>query len=242
LSHANSLIRFRERTIVHEKIIHLIADEVRNDSTEERLEVAVVVEENLLSSSLVVAIVGMQDILDICESKDVDVYLLDLRSLIMFGSSFIVDVALASESNEISSEYLKFSDVFFENEVRQLSKHESHDHAIETKENSSMSGLIYNLSLTELKVLKNYIEDNLIKDFIISSVFSSSALILFIKKKDDELRLCVDYRSLNVVTIKNKYSLSLIQKLFDILQKTIRFIKIDIRDAFNILRIRAGDE
>jgi hypothetical protein len=118
LFHANFLIRFRERTIVHEKIIHVIASEVRNDSTEERLEIAVVVEKNLLSSNLVVAIVEMQDILDICESKDVDVYLLDLRFLIMFDSSFIIDVALASESNEISSEYLKFSDVFFENEVR----------------------------------------------------------------------------------------------------------------------------
>jgi hypothetical protein len=118
LSHANLFIRFRKRTIVHEKIIHLIASEVRNDSIEKRLEIAVVVEKNSLSSSLVVAIVEMQDILDICESKDVDVYLLDLRSLIMFDSSFIVDVVFVSENNEISSEYLEFSDVFFENEVR----------------------------------------------------------------------------------------------------------------------------
>jgi hypothetical protein len=118
LSHANSLIRFREKTIVHEKIIHFIASEVRNDSTKKRLEIAVVVEKNLLFNNLVVAIVEMQDILDICESKDVDVYLLDLRFLIMFDSSFIIDVALVNESNEISSEYLEFSDVFFENEVR----------------------------------------------------------------------------------------------------------------------------
>jgi hypothetical protein len=142
LSHANLLIRFRERTIVHEKIIHFIASEVRNDSTEERLEIAVVVEKNSLSSNLVVAIIEMQDILDIYESKNVDVYLLDLRFLIMFDSSFIIDVALANKSNEISFEYLKFSDVFFENEVRQLSKHESHDHTIKTKEDSSMSDLI----------------------------------------------------------------------------------------------------
>jgi hypothetical protein len=196
---------------------------------------------NLLQVTIV-AIVEMQDILDICESKNVDVYLLDFRFLIMFDSSFIVDVALASESNEISSEYLKFSDVFFENEVRQLSKHESHDYAIKTKKNSSISDFIHNLSLIELKVLKSYIEDNLIKDFITFSVSSSSALILFIKKKNDELRLCVDYKDLNVVIIKNKYLLSLIQKLFDILQKTVRFIKINIRDVFNILRIRVDDE
>jgi hypothetical protein len=184
----------------------------------------------------------MQDILDICESKDVDVYLLDLRFLIMFDSSFIIDVALASESNEISFEYLKFNDVFFENEVKQLSKHEFHDHAIKTKENSSMNDFIYNFSLIELKVLKNYIENNLIKDFIISSVSSSSVLILFIKKKDNELCLYVNYKSLNVVIIKNKYLLSLIQKLLNILQKTIRFIKINIRDVLNTLRIRVDDK
>jgi hypothetical protein len=91
-----------------------------------------------------------------------------------------------------------------------LSKHESHDYVIEMKEDSSMSDFIYNLFLIELKILKSYIEDNLIKDFIISSVSSSSVLILFIKKKDDELRLCVDYKSLNVVIIKNKYFLSFI--------------------------------
>jgi hypothetical protein len=73
-----------------------------------------------------------------------------------------------------------------------------------------MSDLIYNLFLIELKVLKSYIENNLIKDFITSSVFSSSVLILFIKKKNDELRLCIDYKNLNVVIIKNKYLLSLI--------------------------------
>jgi hypothetical protein len=160
----------------------------------------------------------------------------------MFDLSFIIDVAFASESNEISSKYLEFSDIFFENEVRQLSKHESHDYVIETKKNSSMSDFIYNLSLIELKVLKSYIEDNLIKDFIISSIFSSSVFILFIKKKDNELRLCVDYKSLNVIIIKNKYFLSLIQKLFDILQRTVQFIKIDIRDVFNTLRIRVDDE
>jgi hypothetical protein len=242
LSHANFLIWFRERTIVHEKIIHLIASEVRNDSIEKRLEIAVIIEKNLLFNNLVVAIIKMQDILDICESKDVNVYFLDLRFLIMFDLSFIIDVAFANESNEISSEYLEFSDVFFENEIRQLSKHESHDHAIKTKENSSISDLIYNLSLIELKILKSYIENNLIKDFIIFNVFFLSVLILFIKKKDDELRLCVDYKSLNVVIIKNKYLLSLIQKLFDILQKTIRFIKINIRDVFNILRIRVDDK
>jgi hypothetical protein len=118
LFHANLLIRFRERTIVYEKIIHLIASEVRNDSTEKRLKIVVIVEKNSFSSNLVVAIIEMQDILDIYELKDVDVYLLNLRSLIMFNSSFIIDVAFASENNEISFKYLKFSDVFFENKVK----------------------------------------------------------------------------------------------------------------------------
>jgi hypothetical protein len=118
LFHVNFLIRFRERIIVHKKIIHFIASEVRNDSNEKRLEIAVIIEKNSLFNNLVIAIIKMQDILDICESKNVNVYLLNLRSLIIFDLSFIIDVVLVSKSNEIFSEYLKFNDVFFENEVR----------------------------------------------------------------------------------------------------------------------------
>ena len=65
--------------------------------------------------------------------------------------------------------------------------------------------------------------------------------MLFVKKKDGSLRLCIDYRQLNKVTIKNKYSLPRIYDLFDQLQGAQCFSKIDLRSRYHQLRIRSGD-
>ena len=65
--------------------------------------------------------------------------------------------------------------------------------------------------------------------------------MLFVKKKDGSLRLCIDYRQLNKVTIKNKYLLPRIDDLFDQLQGAQYFSKIDLRSVYHQLRIRSGD-
>ena len=62
--------------------------------------------------------------------------------------------------------------------------------------------------------------------------------MLFVKKKDGSLRLCIDYRGLNIVTIKNKYSLSHIDELFDQLQGVVVFSKLDLWQRYYQLRIR----
>ena len=72
--------------------------------------------------------------------------------------------------------------------------------------------------LVELKELNEQLKDLLDKGFIHRSCFPWVALVLLIKKKDGSLRLCVDYRQLNKVTVKNKYHLSRIDDLFDQLQ------------------------
>jgi hypothetical protein len=64
---------------------------------------------------------------------------------------------------------------------------------------------------------------------------------LFVEKKDKELRLCVDYRPLNVVTIKNKYPLPRIDILFDQLEGAQVFSKIDLRSSYHHIKIRAED-
>jgi hypothetical protein len=89
----------------------------------------------------------------------------------------------------------------------------------------------------ELKIVKKYLEDNLKKDFIIAnrSFFASS--VMFMKKADESLRFCVDYRKLNQLIKKNKYSLSLIEKTLTHLSKTKYFIKLDIRQIFHRIRI-----
>ena len=65
--------------------------------------------------------------------------------------------------------------------------------------------------------------------------------MLFVKKKDGSLRLCIDYRQLNKVTIKNKYPLPIIDDLFNQLQGARCFSKIDLRLGYHQLRIKSGD-
>ena len=87
------------------------------------------------------------------------------------------------------------------------------------------------MALMELKELKIQLQDLVDKRFIRPSVSPWGAPILFVKKKDETLRLCVDYRQLNRVTIKNKYPLPRIDDLFDQLQEVRVFSKIEIGRA-----------
>jgi len=117
------------------------------------------------------------------------------------------------------------------------------DHHIPLEEGSKpVFGPIYNLSETELQVLKEYIEENLRKRFIRPSTSPFGAPVLFVKKPDGSLRLCINYRALNRMTIKNHYPLPLISELLDRMKGAKYFTKIDVRDAFNRLRIALGQE
>jgi len=75
------------------------------------------------------------------------------------------------------------------------------------------------LSAEKLDALRQYLKENMRKEFIRESQSSAKYLILFILKLNESLKLCVDYRALNNITIKNSYSLSLISELQDRLQK-----------------------
>jgi hypothetical protein len=90
--------------------------------------------------------------------------------------------------------------------------------------------------------LRDYLTKNLAKGFVQHSKSPASAPILFVKKKDGSLRLYVDYPELNKITKKNKYPLPLISSLLDRLRTGKIFTKLDLRAAYNLLRIRPGDE
>ena len=93
----------------------------------------------------------------------------------------------------------------------------------------------------ELKGLKTQLQDLVDKDFIRPSVSLWSAPILFVKKKDGTLKLCINYRKLNKVTIKNKYPLSRIDDLFDQLQGASVFSNIDLRSGYHQFKIKELD-
>ena len=94
---------------------------------------------------------------------------------------------------------------------------------------------------TELKELKMQLQELLDKKFIRPSTSPWGAPVLFGKKKDGSLRLCIDYRKLNKVTVKNKYPLPRIDDLFDQLQGAQLFSKIDLRLGYHQLKVKPED-
>jgi hypothetical protein len=100
---------------------------------------------------------------------------------------------------------------------------------------------LYRMTPMELAELKIQLKDLLEKGYIHPSSSPWGCPTLFITKKDKYLHLCVDYRSLNVVTIKNKYPLPCIDILFDQLARAQVFSKIDLRSDYHQIKIRAED-
>ena len=93
----------------------------------------------------------------------------------------------------------------------------------------------------ELKELKLQLQELLEKGFIRSSVSPWGAPVLFVKNKVGTLRLCVDYRQLNKMTVKNKYPLPRTDDLFDQLKGASVFLKINLRSRYHQLRIKDTD-
>jgi hypothetical protein len=113
----------------------------------------------------------------------------------------------------ISFEYHDFLNVFFKKKADILSSHRKHDHRIKLEKDHESDHeyvSLYNLSEEELQLVKKYLKKYLNKNFIESSTASYASSILFAKKSDDELRFCVNYRKLNAITKKNRYSILLI--------------------------------
>jgi hypothetical protein len=98
------------------------------------------------------------------------------------------------------------------------------------------------LDENRLQVLKEYIDSGLAKGWIRSSTSLAGARIHFVKKKDGGLRLCMDYRGLNAITVKDRTPLPLISEALDRLSKAKIYTKLDVKDAYHNLRIAKGDE
>jgi hypothetical protein len=97
------------------------------------------------------------------------------------------------------------------------------------------------VSVPELVELKKQIDELSEKGYIRPSSSPWAAPVLFMEKKDGTRRMCIDYRALNEVTIKNKYPMSRIEDLFDQLRGANMFSKIDLRLGYHQLRIRPSD-
>ena len=149
---------------------------------------------------------------------------------------------MSMQEVRILKAYPDFAKVFSKAKTDKLPKHSPQDHAINLHSGPSPFGPLYNFSNMELKVLRTYLDDNLIKGFIRESSLPAGAPILFVKKKDGSLKLCVGYKGLNRLTIKNRYPLPLINKALDCLVGTQVYTKLDIRSAYNLIWIKKGDK
>ncbi len=130
---------------------------------------------------------------------------------------------MINSKSVISSKYHDFLNFFFKKKVDILSSHRKHDHRIELEKNHESDheyASLYNLSKEELLLIKKYGKEHLNKDFIKSNIAFYASSILFAKKSNDELCFCVNYKKLNVIIKKNKYSISLIAEIITRLFKT----------------------
>jgi hypothetical protein len=130
----------------------------------------------------------------------------------------------------------------FPNELSGMPPDQDIEFAIELEPGTTpISKRPYRMPPDELAKLKKWLQELLDKGFIHPSTSPWGCPALFVKKKDESLRLCIDYHPLNAVTIKNKYPLPRIDVLFDQLVGAKVFSKIDLRSGYHHIKIRASD-
>jgi hypothetical protein len=154
------------------------------------------------------------------------------------------DLAQASVLKQIPAAYKEYESLFREGPRNEaLPKHQPWDHEIPIEPGKSPTfGPIYQLSERELKALKDYIDVNLEKGFIRPSTSPAASPVLFVPKKDGSLRLVIDYRQLNNITVKDRYALPLINELHDRLRGAKYFTSLDLRGAYHLIRMKEGEE
>jgi len=144
---------------------------------------------------------------------------------------------------KLSLEYHDYLDMFDWAMINQLSLHRFYDHKIELiDEETFFRSRLYQMFDHKLQKIKKYLINYLNKGFIFFSFASYISLILFIEKKDDSLRFCVDYRKLNALIKRNRYSLPLIDETLARIQESKYLIWLNIIVMFNKLRMHSDSE
>ncbi|KAI3374617.1 hypothetical protein L3Q82_021191 [Scortum barcoo] len=142
----------------------------------------------------------------------------------------------------VPTEYLDFREVFNKAKATSLPPHRPYDCAIDLQPGTTPPrGRLYSLSAPEREAMEAYINDSLAAGIIRPSS-PAGAGFFFVEKKDKTLRPCIDYRGLNDITIKKRYPLPLISSAFKLLDGATVFTKLDLRNAYHLVRIRDGDK
>jgi hypothetical protein len=158
--------------------------------------------------------------------------------------SFNNQFSIAAVKDSIPKDYQNFAEVFNPNKAVSLPPLRSCDMEINLKDESKQPKRqpIYSLSLKEQNYLKEWIKENLDQGLIRPSKSEYGAPIFFVPKSDGGLRPCIDYRDLNQNTKLDVHPLPLISQLMDQLGHSKIFTKLDLRGAYNLVRIKDGDQ
>ncbi|KAK3559268.1 hypothetical protein QTP86_009932 [Hemibagrus guttatus] len=162
------------------------------------------------------------------------------------GQSSPDPVLESQESLDLSQvpiQYHHLKAVFSKKKATSLPPHRPYDCAIELLPGTCPPrGRIFSLSPPERTAMDKYINESLAAGIIRPSTSPAGAGFFFVSKKDGGLRPCIDYRGLNKITLRNRYPLPLMATAFEILQEASIFTKLDLRNAYHLVRIRQGDE
>jgi len=162
---------------------------------------------------------------------------------------FVMGMALYTDEDgddikvKILPEYQDYADIFRQERINALPEHTKYDHRVDLVPDAKLpDGSIYPLSKKELDALWEYIKEMEDHGKIRRSSSPRGAPILFVPKPDGTLRICVDYRGLNSITIKNKYPLPLMSELRSRLGKATMFTKLDLKNGYYLIRMAEGEE
>jgi len=155
-----------------------------------------------------------------------------------------VDVTANDSLEQVPEEFRQFLGIMEKDAADTLPEHRSYNHAIDLRAGeSALWGPIYPLSEHKLETLREWLKEMLRTRKIQRSTSSAGSPILFISKPNGHgLRLCVDYREINRITIPNRYPLPLMQELQDRIQGAQWFTKMDLKNGFHLIWIKEGDE
>ena len=144
---------------------------------------------------------------------------------------------------KVPREYHELGEVFCKSWATTLPPHRPYDCGIELQPGAvPPRGRIFSLLSPERAAMDKYLAESLAAGIIRLSSSLAGAGFFFVGKKDGTLRPCIDYRGINAMTVRNRYPLPLMDSAFELLQGATIFTKLDLRNAYHLVRIREGDE
>jgi len=181
-------------------------------------------------------------------------FMTDINREIAYNTQCDLNALNVSSTNEtaqdlkdikakLSSKYHEFLDVFDRAQSNKLPSHRFYDHKIELISDSTSSRCrAYRMFSVKLLKIKKYLNENLSKRFITSSQALYFSPVLFALKANEDLRFCVNYRKLNVISKRNRYSLPLIDEVIEKIVSCKHLTRLNIISAFNKLRMHLDSE